>query len=175
LLASPKPLLLTYHRIENITAALDTRVATGLYIVQSTHEPTCFRAGAGGVNGDTSTLSNRLKQHRSNPPNRHDINWTEYHRRWNIVWAVQFSKCDRLTGRLCESLLIGELATRFHFIPEATGSGFFSEATTVEEITEFAISLEPRLQAIIERQNDRPPLRPWIKGTSPGLPSRYLD
>lgn len=175
MLRGSKPLILTYHGIEDIAAALDKGVSTGLYIIQSSHEPTCLRAGAGGVNGDSSTIVNRLKQHRSNPPNRNDINWTEYHRKWKILWAVQFPYCDRLTGRLCEALLIGELATRFHFIPEATGSGFFSPPETVGKITEFAINLEPRLQAIIEQQNSRPSLRSWIKGSSPGLPSRYLE
>jgi hypothetical protein len=164
--------LLSYH-VDDIVSALNRSIPTGLYIVQSKAEPSCFRAGAGGVQGDRSTLINRLRQHMSRPPNRNDIDWTEYHRGWNVRWAVQFPSCDRLTGRLCEALLIAELAREYHFIPEATGSGFHSDRA--DEVVKFARGLEPKFLPLLKRQANRPALRRWEKGTKEGLPSRYLD
>lgn len=159
----------------DVFETLNWSIPTGLYIVQSSHEPTCYRVGAGGVYGSRSTLFNRLRQHRSKPPSRNDIDWTEYHRRWVPIWAVQFPSCDRLTARLCEALLVGELAAKYPFIPEATGSGFSVPANSAPDVVAFAMSLEPRLEAILERQASRAALRRWVKGSDEGDPSRYLD
>ena len=166
--------LITFCDQPEILKAMDRRVPTGLYIVQCSHERSCFRAGAGGVNGETSTIFNRLRQHAAKPPNRNDINWTEYHRGWKPIWAVQLEGAGRLTGRLCEALLIGELAGRYHFIREATGSGFHAPPGQSGEIVEFARSLEPRFTAILERQQAEVPLRKWRKGSKETVPSGYV-
>ena len=167
--------VITFHDQTDILQSVDPRVPTGLYIVQCSHETSCFRAGAGGVNGESSTIFNRLTQHASKPPNRNDINWTEYHRGWMPIWAVQFKGADRLTGRLCEALLIGELATRYRFIPEATGSGFHAASEQSGDLVNFARSLEPRFVEILERQQLEVPLRKWQKGSKDTVPSGYVD
>lgn len=155
--------------------AVHPGVQSGLYIVQSSHEPTCYRAGAGGVVTASSTLSNRLRQHRSSPPNRNDINWTEYHRPWKPIWVVQFPGCRQLTARLCEALLISELAARFHFISEATGSGFHASADQAPSIVTFARSLEPQFEKILTRQAEPVIVRSWVKGAKDAQPSGYVD
>jgi hypothetical protein len=80
-----------------------------------------------------------------------------------------------LTARLCEALLVGELAAKYTFIPEATGSGFSAPADNAPDVVAFAMGLEPRLEAILKRQASKPTLRRWIKGTIEGDASRYLD
>jgi hypothetical protein len=167
--------LITFRDEQDILSAINRGVATGLYIVQCSHEKSCFRAGAGGVNGDRSTIFNRLKQHGSKPPNRNDIDWTEYHRAWIPVWAVQIEGADRLTGRLCEALLIGELAARYRFIPAATGSGFYAPPDAADEVISFARSLEGRFVEIISQQRTGIPLRNWKKGSADTVPSGYID
>jgi len=150
-------------------------VQSGLYIVQSSHEPSCFRAGAGGVSRPNSKVFNRLKQHKSRPPNRNDIDWTEYHRPWVPLWVIQFPGCSQLAARLCESILIGELAANFYFIPEATGSGFHASPDQISQIQDCAIALEPRFGSVIARQADPVEVRSWVKGVKGFQPSGYVS
>ncbi len=118
----------------------------GLYVLQSMKDGTVFRIGASGVNGK-GDLAGRFKTHRARAIP--DGLWTNRHRPWRPIWAVEFRDGDRALTGAAERILYVNL---IHHFKAVDVSGFMASPGDVGMIRNLGDASAQLLAEFFDRQ-----------------------